>query len=240
MEAAVNTPNLLDVGVYSVPVAARMASLGTGHRVLPDSIRRWLWGREYQSGAETRKSQPLWDPELPILDDKKVLSFRDLIEVMFVAAFRHRGISMQSIRRIIDKAAALASDPYPLTSVDFKTLSSTIVADGLIGEKDRVVFEVVSGQHLLALEFDKLKRGIDISSIMGASMWWPLGKSHRVVVDPRRRFGEAIVARHGVPTAVLHNTYLAEGSYDAVRYWHGVTQREARDAVEYQRRLEAA
>ena len=240
MEAEEDALSLLDVGIYSVPIAARMASVGTGEHVPPEWIRRWLWGQKYKVDGETRVSRPLWTPELPLLHDKKVLSFRDLIEVMFVAAFRHREISLQSIRRIIDKAARLALNPYPLTSPAFKTHYRTIVADARSEKRDRIVFELESGQQVLELEFDKLREGIDFSSIVKAAMWWPLGRHRRVVVDPRRRFGEAIVAGKGVPTVVLNNTYIAEGSYEAVRYWYGVSHREARDAVEYQRRLEAA
>jgi uncharacterized protein (DUF433 family) len=240
MEASRDALSLINVGIYSVPVAARMASLGTGRHVPTAWIHRWLWGKNYKVDGETQVSKPLWNPELSILHDRKVLSFRDLIEVMFVAAFRHRGVPLQTIRRIIDKAATLAAAPYPLSSPSFKTCYRTVVADALSPEDQRIVFELESGQQLLELEFDKLRAGIDFSSIMEASMWWPLGKDRQVVVDPSRRFGEAIVADSGVPTAVLNNTYVAEGSYDAVCYWYGVSELEARDAVEYQQRIEAA
>lgn len=240
MEETVDTLKLMDLGVYSVPTAARMASLATGRTVPASWVRRWLWGQKYKVDGETRTSQPLWEPELPILHDRKVLSFRDLIEVMFVAAFRHRGISLQSIRRILDKATLLIADPYPLTSPAFKTHYKVIVADALSSTDARIVFELESGQQVLGFEFENLRKGIDLSSILGAYKWWPLGRDRQVVVDPTRRFGEAIVAGKGVPTAVLNNTYIAEGSYDAVEYWYGVSPQEARDAVEYQRRLEAA
>lgn len=223
---------LLNKGVYTLPEAARLVSLGTSTNITADKISRWLWGRE--------RSRPLWSPEIESPDETKLVSFRDVVELMFVSAFRAQGVSLQTIRKVIDQATELITDPYPLSSPEFRTDGKTIIAGALKPTEERLVFDLVSGQLLLDYVFGRLRQGIDYSEMSQAARLWPLGRDRQVVVDPSLRFGEPIIARHGIPTAVLHSAYEAEGSYKAAAHWYGVPQSAVKDAVDFERRLKAA
>jgi uncharacterized protein (DUF433 family) len=227
------------VGLYSIQETAALASFVTGRRIRSQSISRWLWGQRYRFAGRVFTSEPLWTPQLPLLGSERALSFRDLIEVLFVATFRAQGVSLQTIRRIISKAEDLIAGKYPLSTIRFKTDGSRIIADTIDEFERRFVYDLDTGQYLLEVVFDRLLEGLDYSGIY-ASRWWPLGKKRRVVVDPERSFGRSIVSKEGVPTAALAGAFLAEESAEAVAYWYGVEPESVRDAVEYERRLEQA
>ncbi len=231
--------SLLGRGIYSVPEAARIASLAVGTRIHPQTIHRWLWGYRYKRAGQTLQGNRLWRPELPILGGLKLLSFRDLVEVQFVATFRNKGVSLHTIRRIIGRATELLQAPHPLSSLSFKTDGTSVVADMVDEKERRLVYDLDSSQFLLELVFDRLRAGLDYADLQ-AARWWPLGKDHAVVVDPHRSFGRSIVVDEGVPTAVLKGAFKAERSIEKVSYWYEVSQTAVRDALEYEERLETA
>jgi uncharacterized protein (DUF433 family) len=67
--------------------------------------------------------------------------------------------------------------------------------------------------------------------------WWPLGRDHRVVLDPERSFGRPIITPESVPTAILARAFQAEGSIDSVARWYEVDPRSVLDAVEFEKKL---
>lgn len=226
--------NLLGVGIYSVKEAARIS------RVPEPYIRRWLWGYKYVVKGEVHHAAPLWQPQLPTLDEAKAITFRDLIEVQFVYRFRQQGLSLQSIRRTIGRATKLLEETYPLSSVKFKTDGRNILAEVLEdpGEK-RLIFDLETGQYLLEFVFDLLYDGLEYSELDALLRWWPLGKNRRVVVDPKRSFGRPIVPE-GVQTNILERSFRSLGSVRAVAQWYEVKEGSVQDALEFERRLAAA
>ncbi len=228
------TQNLLGVGIYTVPEASRLT------RIPADSIRRWLWGYRSRSkrGAASLRD-PLWIPQIPIIDHSRALGFRDLIEIQFVAHFKERGISLQSIRKTIGVATQLVEQTYPLSSIKFKTDGKRILADILDEQERRAVFDLSSGQYLLSFVWDRLYDALEYSEYDELLRWWPLGKDRRVLVDRRRNFGQPICPE-GVPTAILAGALGAEKRVESVAYWYKVEPDSVRDAEEYERALRAA
>lgn len=243
MESQTSAQEWMNRGVYTAPEAARLVNLAVGtssgpngKRVESRHLRRWLLGYHHSGGSGF--SEPLWKPEIATNKKTLLLSFRDLLELMFVAAFRRRGVSMQTIRRLITKAVALVNDPYPLSSPGFRTDGKRILADALDLREHRLVFDLDSGQQLLDIVFERLARGIEYEDLTRVR-WWPLGEDRQVLLDPRRRFGRPIVPE-GVPTATLADAYAAEGSAETVASWYEVSERSVEDAVEYEEQLKAA
>lgn len=229
-------PKLLGVGLYSVPEAARFVSFGVKKRVPAQAIHRWLWGYRYRTSDGEQVAPPLWSPELPSLGDSRLLSFHDLVESLFVAVFRGQGVSLQTIRRIIQRAADLMDHSYPLSSLAFKTDGQSIVADLVDKRERRHVFDLDTGQSLLEIVFDRLRAGLEYSELL-AARWWPMGTDRRVVIDPKRSFGRPIVSKEEVPTAALAGAFQAEGSIKAVTHWYGVSEQSVKDALEYESEL---
>lgn len=224
--------SLLGVGIYTV----REAALLTG--VSSEAIKRWLWGYRHKSSGGIKREDPLWVSQIPVIDDVKALGFRDLIEIKFVAHFRGKGISLQSIRKTIDRATDLLAQSYPLSSVRFKSRGGSIFAEVLEEHEQKLVFDLYTGQLLLSFMWDKLYDALEYSRFEELARWYPLGKNRRVVVDPKRSFGRPI-SLEGVPTAVLASSLRTEKTIANVAYWYKVDPDSVRDADEYERALAA-
>ena len=91
--------NVLGRGVYGAAEALRLINFrrrpdASGRSVSRQTITRWLRGYDYSAGAGPKKHcGPLWTPDYANDDDTVELSFRDLIELRFVKAFRDAPLS---------------------------------------------------------------------------------------------------------------------------------------------------
>jgi uncharacterized protein (DUF433 family) len=241
MDAPTTPDDVLGRGVYGAAEAVRLINF---HRnpdvprrsISPQTIRRWLRGYDYVAGQGLKKhSEPLWVPDYAN-DDTIELSFRDLIELRFVKAFRDIGLSLPTIRQCFERAVAAVKDERPFSTRRFRTDGKTIfleithdVREGeLIDLKRRQgVFHRVVAPSLHGLEFDA-----DI-----VARWFPLGRS--IVIDPARAFGRPIVVEGGVPAEVLTEAVEVEGSPERVAKLYEVPLAAVREAITFQKQLAA-
>jgi hypothetical protein len=101
-------------GVYGAAEALRLLNFrrdpaAPGRGVSRQTVARWLKGYDYEAGGETRHSGPLWRPDYANDDDVLELSFRDLVELRFVKAFRDAGLGLATSRA----CATSSSRPTP-------------------------------------------------------------------------------------------------------------------------------
>jgi len=95
-------PDALGRGAYSAVESLRLLNfnrpgLPPARRVSRNTVARWLRG--YSHGQDgSRHSESLWKPDYQNDDDQIELSFRDLIELRFVKAFRDLGVGLSTIR----------------------------------------------------------------------------------------------------------------------------------------------
>ncbi|HUU85616.1 MAG TPA: DUF433 domain-containing protein [Phycisphaerae bacterium] len=223
----------LGVGIYGVAEAARLTD------VRAQRIRRWLEGYTFSCAGKLHASPPVWRRQLPDVDGTLALGFLDLIEVRFVDAFRRHGVTWRTIRRAAERARVLFDNEHPFCTESFQTDGRSIFAEVIDETGETSLIDVVKSQYAfkrmlqpylyIGLEFqaDQLVR------------WWPLGMRRRVVIDPRRAFGQPIVAKEGVPTAILAGAVQLEQSVAEVADWYEVDPRSVRDAVEFEEKLAA-
>lgn len=240
-------PDALGRGVYSATEALRLLNFsrrGTppSDRVSRNTVTRWLRGYEHGGNAEPTSekgySPPLWQPDYANDEDLFEISFRDLIELRFVKAFRDIGLSLTAIRECYQRAAEEVHDDRPFSTKRFRTDGKTIFLEITEGVKEgklidlrrrQTVFKTIVEPSLHDLEFDA-------STV---ARWFPLGINKRtVVIDPARSFGQPIV-NAGVPTEVLANAVKIEGSIEAVVALYDVPRSDVRSAVDFERRLAA-
>jgi uncharacterized protein (DUF433 family) len=236
--------DVLGRGVYGAADALRLINYrrrkdADFRSISRRTIARWLRGYDYSIRGEIRRSPPLWRPDYANDDDTIELSFRDLIELRFVKAFRDIGLSLLTVRECFDQAVKLVNDQRPFSTQRFRTDGKTIfleitnkVREGeLLDLKNRQgVFHRIVEPSLHDLEFDA-----DI-----VARWFPLGTSRKtVVVDPARAFGRPIVAKGGVPTQVLSEAVQVEGSLEKVARLYEIQLAAVRDAVAFEGQLAA-
>lgn len=228
--------SLLGVGVYTVPEAARLTGVPARR------IKRWLTGytfKDKEGGPHT--SPPLWKRQIDS-PDSVALSFRDLLEIRFVDAFRRHGVQWIAIRTAAQRAAEIIHDSHPFSTKRFKTDGRSIFAEILQATGEESLLDLVKSQYELKQIVDPfLFEGLEFSELgIEPVRWWPLGRERRVVIDPERSFGQPVVDPESVPTAVLARAFRAEGSVEAVARWFKVAEEAVEDAVEFETKLAAA
>jgi hypothetical protein len=209
--------HVLGRGVYGTADALRLINF---HRrsdvptrsISRQTIARWLRGYDYSHGGKIKHSDPLWRSDYANDDDTIELSFRDLIEIRFVKAFRDLGLSLTTVRQCFKRAVECVKDERPFSTQKFRTDGETIflqitrdVHEGeLLDLKRRQgVFHRIVAPSLHDLEFD--------ANIV--ARWFPLGMSRRtVVLDPARAFGRPIALDSGIPAEILSEAADIEGS----------------------------
>lgn len=237
-------PDALGQGVYGAAESLRLLNFSrepvrVERKLSRQTLSRWLRGYDFRAGDGVGHSDPLWLPDYANDDDLLELSFRDLIELRFVKAFRDLGLSLPTIRECFRRAVEEVGDERPFSTRRFQTDGKTIFLDithnvregELIDLKGRQgVFRSVVEPSLRDLEFDA-----DV-----VARWFPLGARRRsIVVDPTRAFGRPITAEAGVPTKVLVHAVSIEGSPERVARLYEVSGKAVRDAIRFERALAA-
>ena len=242
-------PDALGRGVYSAKEGLRLLNFsrpGTtpSDRVSRSTVVRWLRGYEHGGDtdlAKTRKSfsPPLWRPDYDVADSDLIeISFRDLIELRFVKAFRDIGLSLIAIRDCYQRAAEEVRDERPFSTQRFRTDGKTIFLEITEGVKEGKLIDLRRRQNVFKTIVEPSLRDLEFEASTVAR-WFPLGiKQKAVVIDPSRSFGQPIVSV-GVPTEILANAVKVEGSVEAVAALYDVPKGDVRSAIDFERRLAA-
>ncbi len=226
---------LLGVGFYSYADAARIIGIA------PGKLRRWVRDYDYYIHARRGDSRPLVVRHFAPED--RVLSFLELIELLFISLFRQEGLSLATIRQAAETASQWFSTNYPFAIKQFNTDGRFIFATLASETNSRdILAELGKGQLAFPTVVEPFLRKLDYRADNLANAFWPLGRQERVVLDPERSFGKPIDAETGVPTSVLYNAVRAEGSGSIGRIarWYEVPTAAVEAAIAFERSLEAA
>jgi len=233
-------PDALGRGTYSAVEGLRLLNFSrpgipSARHVSRNTVSRWLRG--YEHGEESY-SEPLWRPDFSNEDDQIELSFRDLIELRFVKAFRDLGVGLRTIRDCYRRAVEEVRDDRPFSTQRFRTDGKTIFLDITEKDHDGKMIDLKRRQQVFRSIIEPSLRDLEFDASTVAR-WFPLGMRHRaVVIDPRRSFGRPIVQR-GVPTEILAEAVKVEGSIEAVVGLYNVPKSEIRAALDFEHQLAA-
>jgi len=223
----------LNTGIYTVAEASKLT------RVSKDRIRRWLRG--YRSAIRKKDHSPLWQHQLPPLENKLALGFLDLIEIKFVDAFLNKGVSWAMIHKVREKAKEHYPDiSHPFCTKKFVTDGRQIFIDLHKETGEASLLEIASDQHVFAELIRPFLKQLEFKDGTDLQRWWPLGTDHQVVVDPKKNFGQPTIFKEGIPTQVLARSVKANGSVEEVARWYEISSESVREAVDYEQKLLAA
>src|SRR5438309_1417447 len=219
----------LGVGLYSLPEAARLLHMPGA------TLRRWLAGSGAPVEAGQRDAGPLVWRENPELVADGLLTFSELIELLFIRQLRRADVPLRTIRSIAREAGAALQTPHPFADRRFYThrpprhVPNEPLSQPLSpGSPER---EIASAVVVTVIE--AFARQLDYADNQ-VCRYWPLGKSRCVVLDPARAFGQPADPASGVPTRVLNSAYAAGEPVEEVARWYRVDPQAVRDAVEFQ------
>ena len=224
----------LGKGIYTLPSASKIIKIDS------QKMRRWVNGYTRQRNAEARYSEPLIKPEFEHGPDNAVLSFLDLMELLFIKNFVQHGISIQKIRKAAASAADLLDTSHPFAVRKMYTDGKGIFARYAEENRDSLLLDLICRQF----QFDEviaplLYESIDFDVSDCARKWWPLGKDGNVVLDPQRNFGRPILDRHNVRTELIYELYKANRSVDEISDWYELDKGETEAAIGFEKGLAA-
>lgn len=234
--------SVLGGGLYTVSEAARLLQLEAR------AVRRWVAGYDFygRSGA-TRFSEPLFKRSLEPVGGLVELTFRDLVELLFIKHFLGSGVSMYVIRKTAEAAAQMFGvESHPFFLKRFKTDGQTIYAvmqleEAEVQPEEMYLLDIHKRQHALMdivapffLQFDY---AVDSDTVQ---RWWPMGRERQVMVDPEVSRGAPVLASSGVPTLALAEFAKAGRKVEVIADWYEISPGAVQDALEFEHRHEAA
>jgi uncharacterized protein (DUF433 family) len=210
-----------------VAEAARLTCISQGR------LRRWLRGYTYRGGEAPVPSAPVWPRQLPQIDGAFGLGFLDLMEARFVDAFRAASVPWRVIRLCAERARDVTGGDHPFSSRRFRTDGRTIFAEVVDRAREQQLLDLGKNQLAFARVIGpSLYAGLDIPA-----RWWPMGANQKIVIDPKRSFGQPIISDGGVPTTVIADAVAAEGYVPKVAALFQLPQHSVRAALRYEKRL---
>ena len=226
--------NLVGVGLYTVSEASRLINASS------QNIRRWLKGYKYTRNGEDVFMSPVWDKQIPDVDDVVAFGFLDLMELRFVHAFRHHGVSLQVIRLAAERACELFGKHHPFSRRRFRTDGRHIFAEVAEETGESLLLNLVKSQFAFKTVLEpSLYASIEHTSGDDVLRWFPMWPKQSVVIDPARSFGRPIVQKVDMPTDILAQAVKVGESLAAVAKWYDIPIESVRAAVEFEERLAA-
>lgn len=216
--------SLVGIGLYTPGEASRLLAVPAA------KISRWLRGHD----IDDQHYDQLWRPQVDLGDGHVYLGFRDLMEVRVASAFIERGLSAQKVRRAIELARKMVGEERPLSTAKFRTDGRTVFLQLTKEDGSDAMVDLFLQQHVFREIIEPSLKNIDFVDGIPAR-WWPNGKQARIVVDPRRSFGQPIESESNIPATVLNAAAEAEGSAEAAAKVWQVSVASVRRAVEFQR-----
>lgn len=214
-------------GLYTLPQAGRM--LGEEAR----TVRRWAFG--YANDQTTYA--PAIRTRAPVTDGVRVLTFLELVELLFIQGFLRAGVSWNKVRKAAATAGRLlGDDPHPFAMKKWFVDPAGIYLR-LGKEHDEAILVEVIGDAQVAIEsaIQPYLQEIEFDIAGTAQRWYPMGFGTSVAIDPRRSFGEPIVEESGIRTGVIAEMHVAGDSIDGIAAWFDIDAHVVAEALAYER-----
>lgn len=216
----------LGTGIYTLPDAARILGLS-----LP-KLRRWF--KDSEAGvvedAPARYGMTAFGIEGE--GREKHMNFLSLIELYTVMRLRELKVSFSTIRKAREDLAARLGVEHPFAA-------QSLFVDGakLLTENDNLQYELgTNGQIAIRKVLEPFLKRVDFEETSRnlAERFYPQGREHHVVVDPRRSFGRPILSGTSITTEALASLYRGGESMEAIEQQFDLSKAEVRDALTFE------
>jgi len=221
---------LIDTGIFTIPVAAELLGVSTS------MVRVWVDGHR-------GKQDPIIENELGRVDGKLAISFKNLMELQFVAFFVRAGIKLPVIRSIMQEAREILNKPHVFaTNEVFQTDGKRIVT--VIGRKNGInsIYDLKSKNfELTPVVLPSLKRDVIYDPKGNARIWFPRRAGFpNVIVSPIYSFGRPVLRDSKIPTCAVAESFAVEKSMGTVATIFEIPKSRVREAVGFEAAIRAA
>ena len=211
-------------GIYTTPEVAKILGLPRG------KVKRWLkdyWVTKFSGGGIHYS-----DGE----GIEQVTNFHTLIEFFTFYQLREKGVSAQKIVAAHNILADIFKTQYPFATSNILTDGEKVLFEGAIGEiiKADKTLQIYINQVIEPfcerIEFDK-------NSL--ANRFFPMGKDHDVIIDPKRKFGQPVVGETNVLTETVFSLFRAGEPVDIIANLYDLKISQVEDAINFHTRIAA-
>jgi uncharacterized protein (DUF433 family) len=207
---------------YSIPEAAFYV------RISVTTLRAWTLGQNYTTSNGVHRR---FKPVIELADkDNKLLSFYNLAEAHILRfATEVKGLRLENVRKALDYVRETIPGRHPLLTRQFEISGKDLFLEHL--GSTLTVTAPHQGQYamreLLQQYLSLLPR--DIHGMPNKIL--PI-KSRRLAIDPRFSSGKPIVLDKGVAASILWGRSKSGEPVSEIARDYGLTEREAREAIE--------
>ncbi len=190
--------DLRDQPAYTVAEAARYL------KVAPATLRSWVAGRPYPTGAGTAHSKPLIRPAK---NPPPVLSFWNLIEAHVLRALRtEHGVPMDKLRQAIEFAERKLKIERLLLSPELRTDAGRVLLERYgqlieLSASGQIVMRRMFAEHLARVEWDEWKFPVRLFPFPASGVA-PM-QERPVAIAANVAFGRPVLVHGGITTAVI-------------------------------------
>lgn len=219
----------LGQGIYSISEASSLSGIPAAN------ISRWVKGYSRVRNGRRMLHPPVFDSDFEQISGRFSLSFLDLIEILFVEAFVHHGVSLQTIRLAVNAAADSYHFSHPFAKRKFMTDGRTILMQIAHDTDDKQLVNLINRQYEIHTIVSPILKGdLEFGELDVANRWWPMGRNQMVVLDPSRNFGQPVIDKFNIPTATLVRTFANVGSVQGVADWFEIDIEAVESAIQFE------
>ena len=224
--------NYIGNGIYTYKEASLLTNISV------NTLRRWVEGYKRPQSAIT--IAPIIHSDYSKIESSQVLSFLDLVEVLFIKAFQSYGISLQTIRTAVNRASKLLNSEHPFAMKKFYTDGKTILAKIAHDGNSVDLIDLLKKQYqIVDVVLPHLYECIDFNQFDFAERWWPNGKLAGIVVDPNRSFGQPIIHDLNIKTHLIQELYNSGHSIEDIIDWYDIDKKYVKMALDFETRKTA-
>lgn len=221
-------PDLTASGIFTVTEAAYL--VGVSER----KVRGWI------AGYPRRNASPIIQNDLGWIGGRLAFSFRNLMEMRFIALFERAGVSFNHIRAIMSEVKVVAQHPHPFaTNIVFKTDGRKIVGEIVSSTTGTAIYDLrTKNLEMSHVVYMSLKSDVEYDFNGDAKSWYPRRSiAPNVIIHPQFAFGRPILRASCIPTRTIADAVKAEGSLVAAADWFALPARQVREAVTFETQL---
>lgn len=221
MPTTENSPQF-NTGIYTYPDIARI--LGIPYA----KAQRWL--KQYWEGAlgQEYSRRYSW-----VVGNTKAVSFHTMMELRVFYQLNCAGVKPAKILEAHKELVALSGSQFPFAT---KSILQGLRSDGkqvlLYKKKDGTVLSLNgTKQFNMGFVLDLMLK-MDFEDGM-ASRYWPMGKEHAIICDPKRQFGHPVVGKTNIYPELLASMHRAGDSIRSIAANFNLKPKEVEDSIAF-------
>lgn len=220
----------LGEGVYTIPDASMILDFPR------TKLRRWVnqyWRSDFIDVNEPAKSNSyIWGEAR-----ETAFNFYTLIEMFTVISLREIGVSFKAIKQARIVLSSLFKTNLPFAAQPLMSDGKRVIIE--LGKSNLLELDT-GGQTAFRKIIEPFCKKLDFNQYNDlANRFWPLGKRHSIVVDPKHGFGRPTISGTNISTEAIFGLLNAGEEEETVADLYDLTEEQIDDVLVFQNRTAA-